>query len=366
MNLEILKRNLLKLYYKGYTTQDIKQLFTFMKQKIAQRDYRIQPYELKKLLNLNRNQFMKLVMDVLLSGLFEMRWEIECPHCRNVAQSESKLSKLTNEQFCNNCKVPFHSHSDENIVITFFPDPSYFKAMNDIHPGRKKEYIRPLYAVELLSYLPFIETFGDQIPAIEQQLRVRNTTVLFTDLERSTALYREIGDIQAFELVRKHFEVLFDTIINKGGGIIKTIGDAIFAIFPDPELALNTCFTLSSQFQELLKELNLENKTALKMGLATGPALFVNLNNSLDLFGTTINLAARLVGKATRKTLVVSESFIKNRNIQKLVKDKKIHIQEEKTSLKGLEHIGSIYKISLPANKSGNFLKGILELTHEQ
>ena len=48
-------------------------------------------------------------------------------------------------------------------------------------------------------------------------------TYLFTDLKQSTPLYESVGDVNAYFLVRQHFEILNKIIRERSGTIIKTI-----------------------------------------------------------------------------------------------------------------------------------------------
>ncbi len=58
--------------------------------------------------------------------------------------------------------------------------------------------------------------------------------MLFTDLKSSTQLYREIGDATAFGRVMNHFDVVKKLIAEEDGALVKTIGDAVMAVFRRP------------------------------------------------------------------------------------------------------------------------------------
>jgi class 3 adenylate cyclase len=63
-------------------------------------------------------------------------------------------------------------------------------------------------------------------------------TFLFTDLKGSTELYARVGDLVAYELVRKHFHLLNAIVAAEGGAVVKTIGDAVMATFSTPDRAV--------------------------------------------------------------------------------------------------------------------------------
>jgi class 3 adenylate cyclase len=112
---------------------------------------------------------------------------------------------------------------------------------------------------------------------------------MFTDLRDSTRLYRRIGDASAFGRVREHFEILEKSIASEGGAIVKTMGDAVMATFRHPVAALRAVWTAQTEIAEYG-----EPMLWLKVGLHKGPCIVVNLNDRLDYFGSTVNIAARL------------------------------------------------------------------------
>src|SRR6185437_10449918 len=117
--------------------------------------------------------------------------------------------------------------------------------------------------------------------------------ILFTDLRASTRLYRQIGDAPAFGVVLDHFDVLRAAVAAEGGAVVKTIGDAVMATFQRPVAALHA--VLAAQ-RALASPAAGARPLRLKAGLHYGPCIAVTLNDRLDYFGSTVNIAARLVG----------------------------------------------------------------------
>src|SRR5438270_11554443 len=117
-------------------------------------------------------------------------------------------------------------------------------------------------------------------------------TYVFTDLKQSTPLYESVGDVNAYFLVRQHFEILNKIIRERSGTIIKTIGDAVMAGFERPQDAV--CASI-----EMTEELLRFNRTAsrplgLKVGVHKGRAIAVTLNDRIDYFGQYENIARRV------------------------------------------------------------------------
>src|SRR5207237_10467467 len=113
-----------------------------------------------------------------------------------------------------------------------------------------------------------------------EQISVGTLTVLFTDLKNSTRLYREIGDATAFGHVMNHFDILKEVIAGHDGALVKTIGDAVMAVFRQPSAALKAMLDA----QQRLANPNGAQPLNLKAGLHVGRCVAVTLNDRLDYF----------------------------------------------------------------------------------
>ncbi|MHC5037865.1 MAG: DUF5939 domain-containing protein [Planctomycetota bacterium] len=153
----------------------------------------------------------------------------------------------------------------------------------------------------LLTAQAFRDLFSAQSIPSEGGLELKSLTVLFTDLKSSTEMYERVGDLQAFGLVRRHFSSLRDAVAHEGGAVVKTIGDAIMASFPEPRSAMHAAAAMDREVA------GLEGGLALKIGLHAGPCIAVELNDRLDYFGRTVNIAARVQGLAGEREIVCTE-----------------------------------------------------------
>jgi class 3 adenylate cyclase len=88
-------------------------------------------------------------------------------------------------------------------------------------------------AKRLFTNQTFRDLYRTDTLTVDQRLKISSLTVLFTDLKASTELYERVGDLAAYDLVRKHFRVLSDVVRAQSGAVVKTIGDAVMATFPD-------------------------------------------------------------------------------------------------------------------------------------
>jgi class 3 adenylate cyclase len=159
-------------------------------------------------------------------------------------------------------------------------------------------------AAEITALQVFRDLFATEALRPGEQISVGTLTVLFTDLKNSTRMYREIGDATAFGHVMNHFDVLKEVIAEHDGALVKTIGDAVMAVFRQPSAALQAML----QAQERLADGSNRHPLNLKAGLHVGPCIAVTLNDRLDYFGSTVNLAARLEGQSTGQDIVISSA----------------------------------------------------------
>ena len=160
-------------------------------------------------------------------------------------------------------------------------------------------------AAEVTALQIFRDLFSNEALRPGEQISVGTLTVLFTDLRGSTQLYREIGDAPAFGCVMSHFDVLRQAISEEEGALVKTIGDAVMAVFRRPAGALRAF--LSAQ-QKLAQPAPGGRPLLLKVGIHAGPCIAVTLNGRLDYFGCTVNMAARLEGLSSGGDVVISSA----------------------------------------------------------
>jgi class 3 adenylate cyclase len=170
----------------------------------------------------------------------------------------------------------------------------------------------------------------------DEELAVRSLTLLFSDLRGSTALYRQIGDAAAYALVREHFKVMQDVIRKNHGGIVKTIGDAVMAVFFSAPEALECCFEIQKAFVELWHHKPQMANMVVKLGFHRGPCIAVNFNNRIDYFGTTVNVAARIQNESHGGDIVFFEELSQDPEIKKILAKYTHHSETLTATLKGI------------------------------
>ncbi len=153
----------------------------------------------------------------------------------------------------------------------------------------------------------FRDLFGEETLKPGDGAEIDRTALLFTDLRGSTALYERVGDVPAYGLVRDHFDYLARRVRRHDGAVVKTIGDAVMAVFADPAAALAAALDIQRGLGAFVREHGAEG-IAIRTGIHAGPVMAVTLNGRLDYFGTTVNLAARLEGRSEGGDIVLSEA----------------------------------------------------------
>jgi class 3 adenylate cyclase len=186
-------------------------------------------------------------------------------------------------------------------------------------------------AAEVTSLQVFRDLFSTEALRPGEQISVGTLTVLFTDLRNSTQLYREIGDATAFGRVMNHFDVLKKAIADEDGALVKTIGDAVMAVFRRPVSAVRSVLSAQQMLAAAASPLTL------KAGIHSGPCIAVTLNDRLDYFGSTVNMAARLEGLSSGEDVVISHVVYDDPEVQELLDSCDFVAAAFKKELKGFD-----------------------------
>jgi adenylate cyclase len=112
--------------------------------------------------------------------------------------------------------------------------------------------------------------------------------ILFADLTDSTALYERLGTDEAFALVKRSLESMAQAVKESGGRLIKNTGDGIMAALDDADAAATTSMAIHQAL--LTPQGTSPLRVAAHIGFCFGPVV----ESEDDLFGDTVNLAARL------------------------------------------------------------------------
>jgi class 3 adenylate cyclase len=189
-------------------------------------------------------------------------------------------------------------------------------------------------AAEVTGMQMFRDLFSSEALRPGEQISVGHVAVLFTDLLGSTRLYREIGDAPAFGCVMDHFQILRDAISAQDGAVVKTIGDSVMAIFRRPAAGLKAMMQAQTT---LATPPDGARPLLLKGGIHYGPCIAVNLNDRLDYFGSSVNLASRLSELSSGRDVVISEAVHDDPEVKEYLKQGTLGAETFAANLKGFD-----------------------------
>jgi class 3 adenylate cyclase len=221
--------------------------------------------------------------------------------------------------------------------------PTVFIAGDGLHHmlGKRRPF---LTAKRMLSNQTFRDVFKADNLDIDQRLKITSLTFLFTDLKGSTALYERVGDLAAFDLVRAHFRALLEIIAAEKGAVVKTIGDAVMATFVKPEHAIIAGLKMRAAMDQLNAERGTED-LVVKIGIHEGPCLAVMLNERQDYFGQTVNIAARVQGLATSRSIQATGGVVEVPAVSAILQERAITPIQKQAALRGIADKVLVYEI---------------------
>ena len=175
---------------------------------------------------------------------------------------------------------------------------------------------------------------------------MKDVAVLFTDLMGSTQLYQREGDLNAYALVREHYGILSHAVSRQHGAVVKTIGDAIMATFEHPAEAVAAGLDMLRE----LPGMNLSSahgELVLKIGIHHGAAISVTLNDRVDYFGQTVNIASRVQGSADGNEMLLTEEMFASEGVSELLEASGCKVTAARVPLRGIEEALKVYRVNL-------------------
>jgi class 3 adenylate cyclase len=124
--------------------------------------------------------------------------------------------------------------------------------------------------------------------------------VLFADLVGSTQLYQRVGDKSAFEVVDRCIRSMRISVETKGGRVVKHTGDGLMAVFKDADSAADATLAIHQSMKEVPSPP--EQRLAVRIGFQFGAVVV----SGTDVFGDTVNFAARLAELASPGKAIIS------------------------------------------------------------
>jgi class 3 adenylate cyclase len=126
--------------------------------------------------------------------------------------------------------------------------------------------------------------------------------ILFTDIVGSVEMTTRLGARGAVEIIRAHDAIVGRCLAEFGGREVKHTGDGIMAVFPDSRRGVECAIRIQREFRHYNQ--HSQDPIHVRIGMDSGEPV----EDSNDLFGTTVQLAARLCSEATADQILVSEA----------------------------------------------------------
>ncbi len=128
-------------------------------------------------------------------------------------------------------------------------------------------------------------------------------TIMFTDIVESTSMTQRLGDESAFALLEVHDRIVREYVSNGKGREVKHTGDGIMAVFPSATSTVR-CAMDVQQALARHRHANPDQPLFVRVGVASGEPI----ERANDLFGSTVQLAARLCSHAAPGQILVSNA----------------------------------------------------------
>jgi class 3 adenylate cyclase len=164
-------------------------------------------------------------------------------------------------------------------------------------------------------------------------VEISRVAIVFTDLQGSTKLYDALGDAAAYRLVRDHFAFLSERVTRHHGFIVKTVGDAVMAVFHDPADAVRAVLAMQDEVASFNRG-RADAGIVLKLGLHAGACIAVTAGEVLDYFGSTVNTASRLEHQCGGGEVIISHAVLTDPEAREALAGR--HFTEDSAALRGL------------------------------
>ncbi len=172
-----------------------------------------------------------------------------------------------------------------------------------VHAEAHGHVANEMIAVDLSAVEAFLGRIQD--PSSTKAAPIRESAfraIMFTDMVGSTEMTAQLGDRMAVELLKAHDAIIRRTLEQHGGCEVKHLGDGIMASFDEVPRSVACAIAIQAAFATYNE--NSRTPIRVRIGLHAGEPV----EESDDLFGAAVQMAARICGVAQADTILVSRA----------------------------------------------------------
>jgi class 3 adenylate cyclase len=205
-----------------------------------------------------------------------------------------------------------------------------------VHDEAHGDVARDVIEVDLSAVQAFLGRVSDPEPSggsnmvkFDSALRA----IMFTDIVGSTSMTERLGDARSVEMVRAHDALVRRALKDTNGRVVKHTGDGIMASFDDAAASVQCARAIQQAFEAF--NLASKEKLQVRIGIDVGEPIA----DSDDLFGATVQLAARLCQLAEPDAILVSSA------VQDRIEDRSQIASVGPRHLKGFPSSVDVYRV---------------------
>lgn len=172
--------------------------------------------------------------------------------------------------------------------------------------------------------------------------------ILFADVCNSTRLYEEHGNTAALQMITDCLNIVRSSVEEWQGAVIKTIGDELMCSFTDPTRAVQAACRMQEGITDGSSTLEL------RIGVHVGEVI----QGDNDVFGDTVNVAARMTNMARGGQIIISESTANA--LSSDIRDETRHV--DTVAVKGKTAPMRIYEMVWQPDEATRMFSGLFSL----
>jgi hypothetical protein len=268
------------------------------------------------------------------------RHDIEGTTAIEVAEAHKKDLKIQDKYGCKALTYWFDEVNGTTFCLIDAPHKQALEQMHHDSHGDVPSNIIEVAPETVNAFLGRIEdpkpakstTSTSEIPIAESAFRI----IMFTDMEGSTTITTRLGDEKSMELLRSHDAIVRNAIKLHGGSEVKHTGDGFMISFSSVSNAVECAISIQRDITSY-NEKDPETPLHLRIGLSAGEPVV----EGGDLFGSTVQLAARICNYAKPEQILVTGV------VQKLCMGKKLPFSDlEEITFKGFDEPEMLHEVN--------------------